>query len=407
MGRHRLGAQNMELFPYPPPDGESERMASGTTDARDVRGAGSSEMGEEREALVRRHIEWAWQDEAARARVHTEACISRELERLDERGLRDRNALRGSIARAVRAEGIRIVTRRLQICLKAFAESDIAITSDRVDFIEASVRGALQEWIGARRPYLGAKLRSISIEPHDRLMSEVFWDVRRAVQRELEIVRTRHLLYSESPDDGVSVQGLARARVLPCSASDIVGGREVARRLAAISPSLGDSYLQVAADLSRADRFTYAGPISELRAVILASVEQLAPDDRVRAWLDQIPESADDGERPSLVQKVRFVMYHRSPVSDGNGMARAVENLLENTLPGFVNTYHETTQLVSSRALAREEAIRLFRYADSLLRQLLPSADHRWLPEDDFTEGEVLVPGETVASMIEPVRHSE
>jgi len=341
------------------------------------------------EALIGRHIDLCWEEEAARARIQTETHIARELHRLTQRGIRNDDGLRGVVARALRSEGISLAVRRLQISLKTIAEAHHRITLDQMNFIETGVRATFKEWIAHRTPYLEAKLQSISAEPFDRLLSETFWEVTRVVERELEITRARFLLAMTSPEEGASAQDFSRAHILQPEARDLIPDPELADRLALLDSSLADSYLQVVSDLSQPHRISYLGPLAELQAIITGLLPKLAPDHQVSPWLADMSEAPDNGGgRPSRAQTVRFIIYQHSPIGNGNPTARALDNLLDNMLPGFISNWYRRALSGHPADSGRDEAIRIFRYADSLLRELLPPLDHTAPPHHRALEHE-------------------
>jgi hypothetical protein len=83
-------------------------------------------------------------------------------------------------------------------------------------------------------------------------------------------------------------------------------------------------------------------------------------------------EAPDEGGRPSRPQRVRFIRYQHTPVANGNQTARALDNLLDNMLPGFVENWYDRALSGDPSYAGRDEAIRIFRYADALLRDLIP-----------------------------------
>jgi hypothetical protein len=329
-------------------------------------------MGVDTDALLQRQLDFCWEDEAARARVQTEAHIARDLDRLAHPDRGANGALQATVARAFRSEGITLCMRHLRFSLRAAAQSHAGLTADQMEDIEASVRARLGEWIEDRTPYLFARLQSVSPQPCYRLVCEVFAQVMRAIERELKITKARFLLALTPSEDGASPQELARAHILTPEATDLVPDPELADRLALLDPALSDSYLQVVSDLSHNSRISYLGPVVELRAIVTNAIRKLADDDQIVDWLAQMRELPDDGAHPSRSQRVRFIRYQHTPAANGNQAARALDNLLDNMLPGFVANWYDRALSGDPSYAGREEAVRIFRYADTLLRDLIP-----------------------------------
>ncbi len=329
-------------------------------------------MGADTDALLQRQLGFSWEDESSRARVQTEAHIARELDRLSLPDKGANGALQAAVARAFRTEGITLSMRHLRFCLQAAAEVHGRLTPDQMEEIEAGVRARLAEWIEDRTPYLFARLQSVSPQPCYRLVCEVFAQVMRAIERELKITKARFLLALSPSEEGASPQELARAHILKPEAKELVPDPELADRLALLDPALADSYLQVVSDLSRNDRISYLGPVAELRAIVINAIRKLADDDQITDWLAQMREDPDEGRRPSRSQRVRFIRYQHTPTANGNQSARALDNLLDNMLPGFVENWYDRALSGDPSYAGRDEAIRIFRYADTLLRDLVP-----------------------------------
>jgi hypothetical protein len=329
-------------------------------------------MGVDTDALLQRQLDFCWEDEAARARVQTEAHIARDLDRLAHADRGANGALQATVARAFRSEGITLCMRHLRFSLRAAAQSHAGLTADQMEDIEASVRARLGEWIEDRTPYLFARLQSVSPQPCYRLVCEVFAQVMRAIERELKITKARFLLALTPSEEVASPQELARAHILTPEAKDLVPDPELADRLALLDPALSDSYLQVVSDLSHNNRISYLGPVVELRAIVTNAIRKLADDEQIVDWLAQMRELPDDGRHPSRSQRVRFIRYQHTPVANGNQAARALDNLLENMLPGFVANWYDRALSGDPSYAGRDEAVRIFRYADTLLRDLIP-----------------------------------
>jgi len=332
-------------------------------------------MADEPQTIMRRHIDVRWQEEAAHLRAQTETRVVREIFQF-QAAPNDphRTLLQGTIARLVRDEGIRLGVRRLHISLKALAEAGDKVTPDWIAYIESTVRAALRDWADDRTSYLDETLHAIAAEPSPHLISEVFWQVTRAIEREIEITKARFLLAASSFDNGAAPHDLVPRRVLEPEARDLVAHPALADGLARLDPALADSYRQVVADLRDSDRLTYLGPVAEIREIVRTVIFKLAPSPEVCPWLDELREQPIGGpDHPSKAQRVRYICYRNQTFSKANPVARAADNLLDNMIPGFIANWYERGALGEPASSAREEAVRLFRYADSLLNDLLPT----------------------------------
>ena len=331
-------------------------------------------MADEPQAFIRQHIDIRWQEEAAHLRAQTETRVVNEIFRTSQKAA-DSTLLQGAIARLVRDEGIRLTVRRLQLSLKALAEAGMRITPEWIHYIESAVRAALQEWTDDRTSYLTETLQAVSTTSCRHLISEVFWEVTRAIEREIEITKARFLLAAGASDNGAEPHDLVSRRTLEPEARDLVAHPDVADGLARLDLSLAESYRQAIADLKDPDRLTYLGPIAEIREIVRAVISHLAPNAGVCSWLEELREQPIGGpDHPSKAQRVRYICYRNETFPRANPLARAADNLLDNMIPGFIANWYQRAALGEPSGSAREEAIRLFRYADSLLNDLLPTA---------------------------------
>jgi Predicted pPIWI-associating nuclease len=82
--------------------------------------------------------------------------------------------------------------------------------------------------------------------------------------------------------------------------------REVLVRLRGLDPSLARSLEQVLTDLNDHSRMTYAGPAGEVREVLRATIQHLAPDDRVREqpWFVGTPQGGN--ANPTQAERARY-----------------------------------------------------------------------------------------------------
>jgi Predicted pPIWI-associating nuclease len=93
----------------------------------------------------------------------------------------------------------------------------------------------------------------------------------------------------------------------PLSARDA----SVIERLRRLSASLADSFEQALRDLNDHTRLTYLGPAGEVREVMRAAVQLLAPDDEIRKqpWFQGIDQG---GKRnPSQAERIRYAVQQR------------------------------------------------------------------------------------------------
>jgi hypothetical protein len=137
-----------------------------------------------------------------------------------------------------------------------------------------------------------------------------------------------------------------------------------------ILPSASASYQQAIQEMSdQRQRLSYRGTASELREALRETLDHLAPDDDVmgESWF----KFENGQKRPTMKQKVKFILLSR-------GRNKTEREPAENTIGLIEKLYGELTRSVYNRAslsthvkTTREEVIRLKRYMDALLFDLL------------------------------------
>jgi hypothetical protein len=101
---------------------------------------------------------------------------------------------------------------------------------------------------------------------------------------------------------------------------------DILTRLRRLSRSLGDSLEQALKDLNDHTRLSYVGPAGEIREVMRATVQLLAPDDEVRkqAWYVGIEQG---GKRnPSQAERLRCAVQKRGGERD---QTKGIDDLID------------------------------------------------------------------------------
>jgi hypothetical protein len=128
-------------------------------------------------------------------------------------------------------------------------------------------------------------------------------------------------------------------------------------RLRKHSRPLADSMEQALIDLNDNSRLSYVGPAGEIREVLRAAVQLLAPDEEVRAqaWF----EGVQQGEliNPSQSERMRFAVQRRGGNRDQvKGVAELIDQLVgeigRRTYTTGSAAFHAGTQQAKVRKLA-------------------------------------------------------
>src|SRR5215212_6967530 len=90
-------------------------------------------------------------------------------------------------------------------------------------------------------------------------------------------------------------------------------GREadILGRLRQLSTSLADSLEQALKDLNDHTRLSYVGPAGEVREVLRATVQLLAPDEKVRAQSWYVGIEQGSKKNPSQAERIRYAVQQQ------------------------------------------------------------------------------------------------
>lgn len=130
----------------------------------------------------------------------------------------------------------------------------------------------------------------------------------------------------QKPNDGIDPDRLRRLRefqvqvrqpprrveaVVPARGPLSAREASILARLRRQSPSLADSMEQALRDMNDPGRLSYMGPAGEVREVMRACVQQLAPDDEVRKqpWFVGIKQGSKTN--PSQAERARYAVQQR------------------------------------------------------------------------------------------------
>jgi Predicted pPIWI-associating nuclease len=150
-----------------------------------------------------------------------------------------------------------------------------------------------------------------------------------------------------------------------------LSGRDAAilARLRRQSGPLADSLEQALRDLNDSNRLSYVGPAGEVREVMRATVQHVAPDDEVRKqpWYVGIEQG---GKRnPSQAERTRYAAQKRGGSKD---QVQEVDALID----GLVGQIGRKTYAVGSGAFHagtdREAVWKLTRWVFAVLDEVLP-----------------------------------
>lgn len=143
--------------------------------------------------------------------------------------------------------------------------------------------------------------------------------------------------------------------------------------LEALLPTAAASYRQGLLDLRDSERLSYRGTASEFREALRETLDHLAPDAEVAK---QPSFRYEDGQnRPTMKQKTRFVLTSRGRSTTQTAVAEKAINLVEDLAGEVVRATYNRASLATHLETTRAEVIRIKRYVDTVLFDLLEVAE--------------------------------
>jgi hypothetical protein len=149
---------------------------------------------------------------------------------------------------------------------------------------------------------------------------------------------------------------------------------QIINTLEAMLPYSAKSYKQVVLDLKDPSRFSWRGSAVELREIMREVLDHLAPDNSVMVMPGFKLES--DQTHPTMKQKATFVLKSRQLPQSSRKVPQDLTNLIDISTASFVRSTYVRGSVSSHTSPSKEEVIRLKRYADNVLMELLETGSN-------------------------------
>lgn len=176
---------------------------------------------------------------------------------------------------------------------------------------------------------------------------------------------------------GLSVASLSRASERSREGQGLTiltpAEQQIILTLEALLPTAAASYRQGIIDLREGDRLSYRGTASEFREALRETLDHLAPDADVTK---QPGFNYEDGQKkPTMKQKVRFVMTSRGRSKTQREVTEKAIGVVEDLAGEVVRATYERASLATHLETTRAEVLRIKRYVDTVLFDLLEIAE--------------------------------
>lgn len=151
----------------------------------------------------------------------------------------------------------------------------------------------------------------------------------------------------------------------PLSARDA----HILGRLRHLSPPLAESLEQALKDLNDHTRLSYVGPAGEVREVMRAATQQMAPDEQVRQqpWFTGIDQG---GKRnPSQAERIRYAVQQRGGSKD---QVKGVDQLVDELVGQIGRQTYSTGSSAFHAGTAQAKVRKLTGWVFAILDEILP-----------------------------------
>lgn len=139
-----------------------------------------------------------------------------------------------------------------------------------------------------------------------------------------------------------------------------------------ICPTAARSYIQGLLDLGDEKRQSWRGTATEFREALRETLDHLAPDDAVTEQPGFKVEK--DRNRPTMKQKVVFVLKNRKVGSNALRTAKSHIDLIEEKTGAFVRSVYDRSSASTHGAPSRDEVTSIKNHVTLILAELLQVA---------------------------------
>jgi hypothetical protein len=136
-----------------------------------------------------------------------------------------------------------------------------------------------------------------------------------------------------------------------------------------LCPSASLAYQQALIDIAAGDRLSWRGPATDLREALRETLDILAPDSDVMAVQGFKLEA--DTKRPTMKQKVRFVLKNRGMPSGALEPPESAVAGVEDIVGGLTRSVYTRSSVSTHTATTRTEATRVLAWVRLVVCELL------------------------------------
>ncbi len=145
--------------------------------------------------------------------------------------------------------------------------------------------------------------------------------------------------------------------------------KKIIGTLEKLVPSAALSYQQALADLLDGKRVSFRGPALELREALREVLDHIAPDEAVEKSDGYKREDKRTG--PTMRQKVRFILKTRGQSKSSSATPENATEAIDELIGNLARSVYERTNVATHVAMERPQVVRLKRYVDAVLYDIL------------------------------------
>ncbi|WP_456284912.1 pPIWI-associating nuclease domain-containing protein [Microbacterium sp. JZ101] len=144
---------------------------------------------------------------------------------------------------------------------------------------------------------------------------------------------------------------------------------EILARLRSLSPALADSLDQALRDLNDETRLSYMGPAGEIREVMRAAIQLLAPDAEVRkqAWFKGVQQG--NKMNPTQAERTRYAIQRQRGSEDH---ARELDGLIDQSIAKIARETYAAGSSALHAGAAQMQVRKLTGWVFAVLDEVLP-----------------------------------
>lgn len=227
-----------------------------------------------------------------------------------------------------------------------------------------AVRALIEAWFRTYRPQVERTLGQFpAVEVVDRHLRELL--ARAGSRMVISDLRATLRAVARTLDREI-VPAYDAARWTDAAAVPATAARgALSLRLERLSPDLAASYRQVHADLADVNRSTFLGPAGEIREVMRATIQLLAPDEEVQAQDWYVGHEG----RPTQAERIRYVVQQRS---EGEASPVEAAEIVDTKVGRLGRVLYSRASRAFHTGTQREELDRVVNYVEAVLNEVLP-----------------------------------